>query len=111
MPVPRPEPEVAIRRIIAELAALHADDLAAILDVLNAGERKTVEDLLRDHVGRFEAALAPIGNAAGYDASQLSQWLSGHLLADSADDKMTPLGRQTLLASVGAQCPAPRPAA
>lgn len=105
MAVPRPEPEVAIRQIIAELAAFHAGDVAAILGGLDAGERQAVEELLRGHIGRFEAALAPLGSAAGYDALQLSEWLSRHLLVASGGDKMTPLGRQTLLASVTAQCP------
>lgn len=110
MAVPRREPEVAVRRIIAELAAFHADDVAAILGGLDAGERQTVEELLRDHVGCFEASLTLPGAAAGYDASRLSEWLSKRLLAGSEDNRMTPLGRQTLLASVIAQCPAPRSA-
>lgn len=91
-------PDATLRALITELAALHPDDVAAILSVLSEGERQAVESCLDEHLSRFEVALAA-RSTAPFDAARLSPWLSSWLQApETGGDPMTPQARQALLA-------------
>lgn len=90
--------ENGLRTLVTELAALHAEDVAAILATLSEGERQAVESCLDEHLSRFEFALAT-RSAAPFDATRLSPWLSSRLQApETGDDPMTSQARQALLA-------------
>lgn len=94
--MPPPAPDHALRRIVADLAVLHADDVAAVLSELDPAERRTVEGLLRDYAAYFDPAQKP-EDRIGYDASQLSPWLVQRLQAEGqADFEMTAQARQAL---------------
>jgi hypothetical protein len=101
-----PDPSAATAAIVAELAAFHADDIAAILGALGAGERKVVEDLLRGHNGPFEASLLAPGVPV-YDSTHLSGWLTQRLNAARQEDPaITRLAGRTLLSCVADLYPA-----
>jgi hypothetical protein len=101
----------ATAAIVGELAAFHADDIAAILGALGAGERRVVEDLLRGHNGRFEASLAAPGIQA-YDSTHLSGWLTQRLNAARQENPaITRLAGRTLLNCVADLYPAGGPGA
>ncbi|HJT42309.1 MAG TPA: hypothetical protein VJ750_02295 [Rhizomicrobium sp.] len=96
--MPFPNPDAAVQAIVAELAALHTEDSAAILAVLNGHERTIIEQLLHTHIGSFETSLAASGAASRYDPSRLSPWLVQRLqTAKSEESDMTPQARKTLL--------------
>ena len=102
-----PSPDAATAAIVAELASFHADDIAVILGALGAGERKLVEDLLRGHVGRFEASLASPQTMPAYDSTHLSGWLTQRLNAARQEDPaITRLAGRTLLSCVADLYPA-----
>ena len=107
MVMPPPDPDAATAAVVAELAAFHADDIAAILGALGAGERKAVEDLLRGHSGRFEASFAAPGRITSYDSTHLSGWLTQRLNAARQEDPaITRLAGRTLLSCVADLYPA-----
>jgi anti-sigma factor RsiW len=102
-----PDLDSTTAAVVAELAAFHADDIAAILAALGAGERKVVEDLLRGHNGRFEASFATPGRVPAYDSTHLSGWLTQRLNAAREEDPViTRLAGQTLLSCVADLYPA-----
>jgi hypothetical protein len=73
--MPHPKPE-ALRRMVSDLAALHADDISAILADLKPRERQTVEGLLREHASYFDAAVPGSATTSEeFDAARLSPWL------------------------------------
>ena len=105
--MPLPDHDTGMQVIVAELAALHADDIAAILSALSTYERRAVEEELRGYIARFENSLASPSKSATYDLFQLSPWLSQQLQATSRDDcGMTVLARQTLVDCVTRLYPA-----
>jgi hypothetical protein len=77
-----------LRRVIADLAVLGEDDLAAVLQALNTGERSRVETLLAAYAGHDDGGL--------YDVARLSPWLVAHIEKD--DDAMTAHARTALRA-------------
>lgn len=96
--MPLPNPDAAVHAIVAELAALHTEDSAAILAVLNEHERTIIEQLLRTHIKPIETSFAASDAASRYDPSRLSPWLAQRLqTAKSVENDMTPQARQTLL--------------
>ena len=72
--MPRLKPE-ALRRMVSDLAAMHVDDIAAILGDLEPAERQVVEDLLREHASYFEATPGSDTPSEEFDAARLSPWL------------------------------------
>lgn len=96
--MPHPAPDHALRRIVADLAVLHADDVAAVLGELDAAQRQTVEGLLRDYAAYFDPAQTQKPeDRIGYDASQLSPWLVQRLQTEGQPDfEMTAQARQAL---------------
>jgi hypothetical protein len=102
--MPSPDPDTAIRRLVAELASLHADDIGAILDGLAAAERQAIEGLLQEYADQFQPA-----PGAPYDLTQLSAWLQQLAREASAKSSMmTPVAQQALLGCITALYPAPR---
>lgn len=51
----RPPPDRALRRAVADLARLHPDDLAVILDALEPAEKARIDALVADFAGRPDA--------------------------------------------------------
>lgn len=102
--MPHPDSERGLRRIAAEFASLHAEDIAAILGDLNTEERARIEALLREYSGH--TAQPPVLEPAReFDASALSPWLVQR--AKSAEPRiMTALARQALLDCAVELCPA-----
>jgi hypothetical protein len=94
--MPYPVLDGALRTLIAQLASLHADDIVAILTVLSPEDRQAVEEYLRDHMGRFETAIALSESHTAFDAARMSAWLAQHLQAPDAGAMMTPHARQAL---------------
>lgn len=92
-----PSPDSAIKVIVAELAALHAADSAAILNSLTEAEREIVERALGTHIGHFGVSLA-IANATSVSNDlQLSALLGERLQAAARGDaNMTTPARQAL---------------
>lgn len=81
MPLRKPEP--ALRRLVSRLAALHADDLAAILSELDARQRGTVEKLLEEHASVFgDLKLVAATEPDALDAAHLSPWLAQRVRGD-----------------------------
>ncbi len=78
--------------MIADMALLHADDIAAILGALDPGERLAVEGLLREHAAHFEPPQPPAPDP--FDPVRLSPWLLERLHA--RDDAMTQDARLAL---------------
>ena len=79
--MPHPVPEQALRRLVSDLANLHADDIVAILGSLDAPQREAVEALLREHADYFEPPAGPA--PPGFDAARFSPWLVQRLGAAS----------------------------
>ena len=75
-------PDRALRRIVADLAALHPEDIWELLDGLEPGHRNSVEGLLRDYTGLGEEE-APYGHELA--AVHLSGWLRSRLDPNCAD--------------------------
>lgn len=95
--MPRPKAE-ALRRMVSDLASLHADDVAAILADLPPAERQTIEGLLREHASYFEATPASATSSEEFDAARLSPWLLQRLRGeDRFVMSVTGEARQALL--------------
>lgn len=104
--MPSPVDERALRRLVVNLAALHADDAAAVLSELEAQERKAVERLLEEFSGfGFAGASAPV---ASFESRRFSPWLADRL---QGRGDMTELARGALAACAGELYPAPLAAA
>jgi len=87
-------PERQLRRLVADLARVHVDDLEAVLGELDATERGTVETLLREYAGLVEPAND--GNETpGCDRVAVSAWLVERF-EERADIAMTAAGRSAL---------------
>ncbi len=91
-------PDRALRRMAVDLAALHADDIAAVLDHLDSAQRQQVEELLRDlsDFGFGHRVARPVEGTAGIDTSNISPWLEERLRAGSSDSRMTPSAASAL---------------
>jgi hypothetical protein len=95
--------------MIADLAALHPDDAAAVLSALEPDARAKTEALLREYAAYVDGS--PAVDAGAYDPTRLSPWLVQR--ADSAADsdfEMTPHAHRALRASVMRLYPLPQAA-
>ena len=100
-----PAHDRALRRAVAGLAQLHADDIAAVLGALGVKERKAVEALLREHATQFEMpSAAPLDDRLTYDISKFSPWLverlegvgeSRHAIATQTRESLRELAART----------------
>jgi hypothetical protein len=79
-------PDRSLRRIVADLAGLHAEDISAVLGDLDAGQRRRIESLLRESAGQSEQEM--------YDVARVSEWLQQRI--ESTAFAMTPAARETL---------------
>ena len=81
--MPLPNSDRALRRMAADLAALHADDAAAILGELTAAERAKIEVLLSEYTdGPQLAPPPPPAPVKECDIAQLSPWLAERVRAE-----------------------------
>lgn len=80
-----PAPDRALRQMVVDLATLHADDVAAVLSEFDAGQRATIEGLLRDFSGFGFIEQMPAPAAVAYDPSLLSPWLVRRLEAEGGE--------------------------
>jgi len=68
-------PDLALRLLLSELAALAPDDLAAVLDALSERERHRVETLLREADANKQSPPPPPVPAPTFEARKFSPWL------------------------------------
>ncbi len=110
--MPRLNPDKSLRRLVADLAMLHADDIAAILSDLSAAERRSVEDLLREHADLFVPPPVPVAAPAEekLDTKRLSPWLAERLAAPDLLTAETRAALRDLVVELNAMPPAPLPA-
>jgi hypothetical protein len=106
IPVRTLVPDTAVRDLVAELASLHPEDVAAILSNLDSDERQAIESYLQEHVGQFEVAVAASESAVLFDVSRLSVWLGAHLHAAGSGTAMTAHARASLQACAARLFPA-----
>jgi hypothetical protein len=106
----RPAPDHALRRLVADLATLHPDDMQFVLDELGAGQRDAVEGLLRDFAGLSDKPTETPSRLA-VDVWRLSPWLVERLDAAVADREMTAHARSALKACAARLYPLPDPKA
>lgn len=72
-----------LRRMVADLAMLGSDDINAILDSLDTGERSRVERLLDTYVGKGGHGLPAVRPLrSGLEAAGLSPWLAERMSQD-----------------------------
>jgi hypothetical protein len=97
--MPPRDPGISLRRMIADLAALHADDLDAVLDELGSEERSTVVALMQEYAAQFDASpsvLEPV-QILTHDISWLPPWLARRAGGDVVSDfAMTAQARHML---------------
>ena len=106
--MPNPIPDRALRRMIADLAALHPDDAAGVLSALEPDARARTEALLREYAATVDGR--PAGDASAYDPTRLSPWLVQRAdSAQGAEFQMTADTHQALRASVMRLYPLPQP--
>lgn len=103
-----PLPDRALRRLVVELAALHAEDVRAVLAELDPAQRPKVEALLQEFsdFGFAEKLVPAPDNGVAIDSARLSPWLVGR--CNGSDAAMTAHSRAVLLACAGRLYPAPR---
>jgi hypothetical protein len=90
-------PDRTLRRMVVDLAALHADDIAAVLAQLEPRQRGKVEALLRELSDfGFGERISQSQERGRVDASQLSPWLVDRLAEERSDIGMTALARAKL---------------
>jgi hypothetical protein len=105
-------PDRALRRMVVDLAALHPGDVAAVLDLLDPSQRKTIETLLRQLSDfGFGEPIAQSSDGVAIDLSRLSPWLADRLGPEQQGIKMTVMARKALRDCVERLCPMPVPAA
>jgi hypothetical protein len=111
MAMPHPIPERALRRTIADLAAMNPEDAGAILAALEPAQRGTVEKLLSEYGAYFEGGpKPPLADGGNYDPSRLSSWLVQRL-EGSPGFAMTAHARQELRDATARLYPIPASAA
>ncbi len=76
----QPVRESALRRMVADLAAMHGEDIVAVLRELEPDRRQAVEALLQEYAGGSAISTA-------YDPTRLSPWMCG--LLDVSPGNMT----------------------
>jgi hypothetical protein len=91
--MPPSSSEKALRRMVADLTALHPADISAVLGELDPGHRGVVEELLRDYTG-FAENIADDFATKGYETSHLSPWLRQKI--EGKDGAMTDHTRKAL---------------
>ena len=89
----QPAPDLVLRRLVAQLAVLHPDDVGAVLEELDVKERRRVEVLLLSYAGGGAKQEAPVAKP-DYDRSRVSAWLRVRI--DASQQDVTPHARETL---------------
>jgi hypothetical protein len=111
MAMPHPIPDRALRRVIADLAALAPEDAGAILVTLEPVQREKIESLLREYASYFDGTPnPPPADRSDYDPSRLSPWLVQRLEGAAAFE-MTAHARQALRDCAARLYPTPAAAA
>ena len=82
-----PKPDRALRRLVARIAALAPQDIAAILDALDQRQRLAVEQLLRAYVEDGQRETGPA-------VETLAPWLAERIRSDGGP--MTSTARKAL---------------
>jgi hypothetical protein len=79
--MPPPAPDRAVRRLVADLAATRPEDIEAILDELDDGQRSRVRTLLGEYLGAHQAPAAgmPVERPRPVVIEGLSPWLAARL--------------------------------
>jgi hypothetical protein len=105
-------PDRELRRMVVDLASLHADDVEAVLDRLDPSQRRKVEILLREFsaFGFGGATAAHSARADAIDRARVSSWLLGRTDPDCTEARLTPLARSTLREAALRLYPAPQDA-
>ncbi len=88
-------PDRTLRHLVVDLAARQPDDIASVLDQLDAPQRKIVEGMLRE-LSNFGFGQDAPHASEDIDARRLSPWLMERIQSDQADSTMTVAGRQAL---------------
>lgn len=73
--MPPHDQNLALRRVVADLAALHSDDLDAVLEEFGAEERESILALMQDYAAQFDAQPTVPKSVQVHDLSRLSPWL------------------------------------
>lgn len=89
--------------MVADLAVLHEDDIAAILDVLEAKQRTLIETLLKEHAGHPDTGAARPADRLQYDPARLSPWLVERI--EGPERAMTAQARRALRECAAEQFP------
>jgi hypothetical protein len=100
-------PDRAVRQVVVDLAALHPDDVGAILDELDSEERRKIEGLLREYEGVADIQqTSPERPQIRFDSSQLSPWLVERLgSSPTVSHEMTSQAHQVLSECAIRLCP------
>jgi hypothetical protein len=95
-------PDRQLRRMVVDLAALHGDDVAAVLEQLDPEQRRKVETLLKEFsaFGFGDAA----ASSPSIDTARVSSWLIERTVASAS---MTASARAALLRCATQLYPAP----
>jgi hypothetical protein len=84
--------------MVVDLAALHSDDAAAVLDALEPDQRLLVEGLLREFSDfGFGVSTEPVAPPVTFDRQKFSPWLVAAL--DAQGGAMTDRSRAVLRAA------------
>jgi hypothetical protein len=101
-----PSPDRALRRMVMDLAGLHADDAKAVLDALDPAQRKKVEAFLQEF-SPFVIGEAPVAAQPEIDRKRIARWLAARLEAHPGA-RMTEAARAALRAEAVRFFPATR---
>jgi hypothetical protein len=74
--MPRHDANLPLRRVVSDLAALHSDDLDAVLEKFGAEERESILALMQDYAAQFDAQPVTPKPTQAHDLSRLSPWLA-----------------------------------
>ncbi len=94
--MPVPGSERTLRRLVAKLAELQAEDADAILAELESDQRRTVERLLADYQTPPTRPDTTATVAAGIEIDDLSPWLAARLGGPAASAGASGMTLKTL---------------
>jgi hypothetical protein len=93
----QPKSDQALRRAVADLASLHADDRNAVLKEFDAAGQEKLNVLLKGYSDYFDEGIAENAANRHYDFSRLSPWLMQKIeMLDRVGPQITPHARRTL---------------
>lgn len=90
-----PKRERGLRRIAADLASLHPDDLASVMAGVSPESRQSIDRLL-DEFGATGGRVPRTAKAAAFDTTRVSPWLVQIADSKRSNSAMTAHGRQAL---------------